>query len=299
MKQTIIVSICAIILCACNPDTWNLDVVGMVSGSSAGIDERINDSFRYDNANGFPIIQANSESYNIYVATDSHVDRTRKNWERFICDYHADVNCPLALHLGDLINARNHWDYMKRPLDSIPANPLKRDTLLAVVGNHDIYFNQWKEYVLRWKTSTYYAIVCTPAGKQDLFIFLDTAEGILGKRQTDWLKQTLEWADAIGFRHITVCTHTHLFKRDSSQGHTSNMPLEETYALLHLLQQHNVEMFWCGHDHSREVSQLGSLTSIIIDALFDREPHPAYMIATVGNDPIRYRFVNLPAATDN
>lgn len=291
MKKSIIASLSALVLCACNPDTWNLDIVGMFSGSCPGIDTRIDDSFRYNDEHGYPVINATSESYKVYICTDTHVDFTRKNWERFISDYHADINCPLALHLGDLINAQNHWDFMKRPLDSIPANPLKKDTLLAVTGNHDLYFNQWKEYVQRWKTSTYYAIVKTPAGKQDLYIFVDTGEGILGKRQTEWLTDLLKWADTQAFRHISVCTHTHLFKRDSSQGHTSNMPLEETYALLHLLKEHNVEMYWCGHDHSREITQLDSFTAIIIDALNDEEPHPTYLIATYSDEPVSYQFV--------
>ena len=267
MKKNILLPIIALLLSACNPDTWNLDVVGMVSGSSAGIDQRIDDSFRYNDEHGYPVIYATGESYNVFVATDTHVDRSRTNWKQFISDYHADPDCPLAIHLGDLINAQNHWDYMAEPLSDLPANPLKKDTLLAVTGNHDLYFNQWKEYVQRFKTSTYYAIVRTPAGKQDLYIFIDTGEGFLGKRH-------------------------------SSQGHTSNMPLEETYALLHLLKQNNVEMFWCGHDHSREITNLGNMTSIIVDALFDREPHPAYMVATCGDEPIRYRFVELPPLVD-
>lgn len=293
MKKTIILSSLLALLCACNPETWNMDITGMFCGSSAGIDTRIDDSFRYNDEHGFPLIYANDEEYKLYICTDTHVDSTRYNWKRFIQDYRNDLDCPLAIHLGDLINAQRHWDYMKEPLTTIPANPLKKDTLLAVVGNHDLYFNQWSEYVRLWKTSTYYAIVRTPSGKQDLYIFIDTGEGILGKRQTEWLTTTLNWADKQGFRHISVCTHTHLFKRDSSQGHTSNMPLEETYALLHLLKQHNVEMFWCGHDHSREITNLGSLTAIVIDALFDREPPQAYIIATMNDEPIRYRFVNL------
>lgn len=295
MKKIIIASVSALLLCACNPDTWNLDITGMFSGSSAAIDQRAAESFAYNRQHGYPVINATSESYRVYVATDTHVDRSRINWEQFIQDYRADIHCPLAIHLGDLINAQNHWDYMKLPLDSIPGNPLKKDTLLAVVGNHDLYFNQWPEYVRLWKTSTYYAIVRTPSGKQDLYIFVDTGEGILGQKQTEWLEQTLHWADSLNFRHVVVCTHTHLFKRDSSQGHTSNMPLEETYALLHLMKEHNVEMYWCGHDHSREITNLGSMQAIVVEALFDRETKPGYMVATCDDEPIRYRFVNLPS----
>jgi len=293
MKRTIILSSIVALLCSCNPETWDLDITGMFCGSSPGIDTRIDDSFRYNDEHGFPVIDALDEEYKVYICTDTHVDTTRNYWTRFIYAYRADLDCPLAIHLGDLINAQRHWDFMKEPLTTIPANPLKQDTLLAVAGNHDLYFNQWSEYVRLWKTSTYYAIVRTPAGKQDLYIFIDTGEGILGKRQTEWLTDRLKWANTQGFRHISVCTHTHLFKRDSSQGHTSNMPLEETYALINLLKQHKVELYWCGHDHSREVTNLGSMQAVLIDALNDAEPHPAYIVATYGDEPIRYRFIDL------
>ena len=293
MKKNIIALSAVLLLSACNPNTWNLDIQGMFWGSSADVNERIDDSFAYNRQHGFPLIYAKSEAYKVYVCTDTHVDRTRNGWEQFIKDYRADISCPLAIHLGDLINSQNHWDFMKLPLDSIPANPLKKDTLLAVAGNHDLYFNQWKEYLRLWKRSTYYAIVRTPAGKQDLYIFIDTGEGFLGQKQTTWLREKLSWADTQKFRHIVVCTHTHLFKRDSSQGHTSNMPLEETYALLHLLKQHKVEMYWCGHDHSREITELDNLTAIIVDALNDHESNPAYMVADMSDEPIRYRFVEV------
>lgn len=293
MKKNIIALSAALLLGACNPDTWNLDIQGMVCGSSPDVEVRIDESFAYNKQHGYPLIMASAEEYKVYVCTDTHVSDTRKRWEQFIQDYRADLNCPLAIHLGDLINAQNHWDFMYRPVDSIAANPAKNDTLLVVTGNHDLYFNQWKEFVKRYKTSTYYAVVRTPAGKQDLYVFLDTGEGILGQKQTAWLRETLNWADSQKFRHIVVCTHTHLFKRDSSQGHTSNLPLEETYALLNLLKQHKVEMYWCGHDHSREVTFINNMTAIIVDALNDYEPGPAYMIATCNDEPLQYRFVEV------
>lgn len=293
MKKYILFALSALVLSGCSKEKMTLDIPGMFWGSSPEIDTRIEDSFRYNDQHGYPVIQAADETYNVYVGTDSHVSFTRRNWVRFISDYRSDAACPLAIHLGDMIDAQNHWDYMAGAVDSVPKNPYKQDTLLAIAGNHDLYFNQWSEYTKRYGTSTYYAIVRTPMGKKDLFIFLDTAEGTLGAKQQDWLERLLKWADGQSFRHIVACTHTCVFKRDASQGHTSNMTLEETYHLLNMLQNHHVEFFLQGHDHSREVSQYREMTSIIIDALKDTEKGQAYMVMQMSDAAIGYNFVSL------
>lgn len=277
---------------ACNPDTSNYDIIGMVAGSSPRIDLRFEESQAYNAEHGVSIINALNEDYRVYVGTDIHIDSTRRNWETFISDYHADLKCPVALLLGDFINAQNHWAFMAGALDAVPRNPLKADTLMPVIGNHDIYFNQWNLYRKFFKTSTYYFIVRTPAGKQDLYIVLDSSEGTMGSKQLAWLREVLQWADNQPFRHRIVCTHTSFFKRDSSQGHTSNYPLEEVYALLNLIEKHHIDMVWTGHDHSREVTQVKSTTCIIVDTMQDIEKTPFYMVVDMGED-IDYHFVSV------
>ena len=97
MKRTIVLFVCAALLTACNPNTWNLDIVGMISGSSPQVDQRFDDSKAYNDQHGMPVVYADAESYRVYVCTDTHVDRSRTNWETFIKDYHNDLNCPLAV----------------------------------------------------------------------------------------------------------------------------------------------------------------------------------------------------------
>ena len=280
------------IFAACGPDA-RLDMVGMFAGTSPTIDERYEQSKAYNQQAGFATLQAPADDYRVYVCTDTHIHKTRTRWQHFIDTYRTDLMCPVAVHLGDVIDATTDFAFVEEALAPQTANTLKSDTLMAACGNHDIYFKQWKNYIAAFKTSTYYFVVQTPSGKQDLYIVYDSADGTVGKKQLDWLKQTLAWADTQDFRHIVACTHTHFFKRDGSQGHTSNYTIEETYALLNLFTKHGVDMVWSGHDHSREITQVKGMTCIVVDSMKDENKEPYYMLVTMG-DKIDYEFVAVP-----
>jgi predicted phosphodiesterase len=264
-------------------------MVGMFAGSSPTIDKRFEQSMQYNQQAGYATIHALSDNYRVYVCTDTHIHKTRTRWEYFVGTYHADSLCPVAVHLGDIIDATTDFAYVEDVLKST-IFPTKSDTLMAVCGNHDIYFKQWEKFIKAFKTSSYYFVVTTPMGKKDLFVVFDSADGTVGRKQLDWLRETLTWAGKQGFRHIVACTHTNFFKRDNSQGHSSNFTQEETYALLNLFTQHGVDMLWTGHDHSREITQVKSMTSIVVDSMKDEDKEPYYMLVTMG-EKIDYEFV--------
>ena len=301
MKRNIqiYISYCIMAIClgcvSCGPDA-RLDLVGMFAGSSPTINERFEISQEYNKQAGFVTLQAPADDYHVYVCTDTHITKTRTRWEYFINAYRQDLLCPVAVHLGDIIDAKTDFAYVEEALEHkyVLANQfVKYDTLMAVCGNHDIYFKLWEKFIHTFKTSSYYFIVQTPSGAQDLFIVYDSADGTVGSKQLQWLRETLEWADQQGFRHIVACTHTHFFKRDSSQGHTSNYTLEETYALLNLLTKYGTKMVWSGHDHSREVTQVKDMTCIVVNSMRDEDERPYYMLVTMG-DGIDYEFVAVP-----
>lgn len=295
MKKSIFIWTIAMLFVACGPDT-RLDMVGMFAGSSPTIDERFEQSQQYNQQAGYATIQALTDDYHVYVCTDTHIHKTRTRWEHFIQTYRADLRCPVAIHLGDIIDATTDFEYVEDALERHPLAELllpAKDTLMAVCGNHDIYFKQWDNFIKTFKTSTYYFVVKTLSGQQDLFIVYDSADGTVGKKQLDWLREILAWAEKQDFRHIVVCTHTNFFKRDGSQGHSSNFPQEETYALLNLFTSHGVDMLWTGHDHSREVTQVKGMTSIVVDSMKDEDSHPHYMLVKMGEE-IDYEFVAVP-----
>ena len=294
MKKNIFIWTIAMLFVACGPDA-RLEMVGMFAGSSPTIDERFEESQKYNQQAGFATIQALTEEYHVYVCTDTHIHGTRTRWEHFIKSYRADLLCPVAVHLGDIIDARTEFEYVEDALKRHPWIEMlpSKDTLMAVCGNHDIYFKQWEHFIKTFKTSSYYFVVKTPLGSKDLFIVYDSADGTVGKKQLKWLEETLAWADTQDFRHIVACTHTHFFKRDGSQGHCSNYPLEETYALLNLFTKHGVDMVWSGHDHTREITQVKGMTCIVVDSMKDENKEPYYMLVKMG-DKIDYEFIPVP-----
>lgn len=274
---------------ACGPDA-RLDLIGNISGTSPRIDERWADSEKYNASHPFVTLHATEESYHVYVCTDTHITTDVSRWGKFVSAYRQDIKCPVAVHLGDIVDAQNHFDEVHRAFAQMPKNPLKQDTMMVVAGNHDICFSQWPAFLETFKTSTYYFIVETPQGQRDLYIMFDSADGTVGGKQLKWLQEILVWAQNENFRHIIACTHTHFFMRDGSQGVTTNFSIEETYMLLNLFQSHGVDMVWTGHDHSREVTQYKDMTCIIVDSMTEEDRKPCYMVAYIA-DKITYDFV--------
>ena len=294
--QILIFSILFLLLPSCNP---NYDLAGFLNGTSPEVSTRFEQSMAYNDSVGVPAVVVPSADYRVYVCTDSHIDSIPTNLTAFVQAAAADTLCPLALHLGDLVNAQGHIPYA---VSLLTPNHSPLTTFLAL-GNHDIYFNQWDEWRSYFGSSVYWFYTMLPDSTVlDRFICLDSAEGTIGTAQLQWLRELLTGngsqpstlnAQHSSFRHTIVFTHTHFFRRDHSQQHTSNYAIEETYELTSLLEQGGVDMYWCGHDHSREITDYAGFTSIVVDALEDHYPPAFYMVATL-SDQINYHFIQFP-----
>lgn len=286
--RTSLCVICALSLSSCY---GNLDVIGMVYGQSPRSDVRFEDSMHYNDSAGYKTLIIPEDEYLVYYSTDMHVDTNWNNLTTWSSAYRNDPDCYFAIILGDIINSINHYDEFMQGIAFNPETQAKDKPLFCTVGNHDLYYNQWAEYLKYWHTSTYYFIAQTPNYK-DLFICMDSGDGTWGRKQFDWLKQLLAESADENYRHITLFTHTHIFKRDKSQGHTSNYTLEETYEIMDILSRYNVEWYVSGHCHSRDVADYKGVKYIIVDTMEEPAEHPCYMIASFGKD-ITYKFVDI------
>ena len=290
--QYILTTALALLVSACASDDSTLDIAGMFSPNGEVVDTRFKQSMAYNDSVGEIHLNMGADNYTIYVCSDSHITRTtHKNLDYFMDQYKAAAAPKLALHLGDIIDAQKNFSCADSILHF--AGQTINDTVFATPGNHDIYFKQWAIYRDYFKTSVYWFDTNNGTKKLDLFICLDSAEGTLGVDQTNWLRDLLEKKSKEGYRRIIAFTHTHLWTLDESQGHTSNMSLEETYELTSLLGQYGVEAVWCGHQHAMQRVVFKDVLYLVLNATKDDEKGQSYMVAEMGSN-VNYSFFEYP-----
>lgn len=292
MKKSICIIASVLLFAACANENSTLDMKGMFSPNGETIDARFEQSLAYNATRGEIRIDMQADDYTIYVCTDSHITRkTHRNLDYFVAQYRAAAAPKLALHLGDVIDAQKNFPCADSILHF--EGQTIADTLFVTPGNHDIYFKQWPIYREFFKSSVYWFDTRNGEKKLDLFICLDSAEGELGVKQMNWLRSLLEAKSKEGYRRIIVFSHTHLWKLDASQGHTSNMALEATYEFTSLLSQYGVEYYWCGHQHARQVVRFKGVTYMVLNATKDSESGQSYMIAHMGEN-VSYDYIDFP-----
>lgn len=279
LRRAFVMACSAFMIAACG---GNLDMLGMFWTLSPTVNERFQQSMDYKMVTEPLVFSVPSSDYDVYVCTDVHVDETTNNLDAFVADYLADADAaPFALCLGDIINATGHYELFMDHIKPILDSPV--DTLLCTVGNHDIYYNQWDIYRSYFKTSTYTFEVQMPGGMKDLWICLDSGAGTVGSKQMEWLEKTLANTSKAGYRHTIIFTHTHFFRKDDSQSHTSNFNTEEGYALMNLFSENGVDLVLSGHDHYRETTHFKGVEYRVIDALQDHYPNAFYAIITLSD----------------
>ncbi len=246
------------------------------------VDERFEQSQVWNAAHGDRTLLVNSDNYLLYFMGDSHVGGTA-NLQKFFNDAIAD-GAIAAVMAGDLTTGHaEDFDTFYQQLP--PADSLQ---LFPIAGNHDLYFHGWLKYYELFGSSTYTFTVQTPSGS-DLYICLDSGGGTLGARQLEWLKETLA-AQRGNYRRCILVTHVNLFRIRKT---TSTNPLvEELQVLNDLCARYEVDMFITGHDHKRNVVQLGNTTHITMDALLDGFKQAGYMKLYCQAGELSYEFVN-------
>ncbi len=285
----IILTVCLLTGCT----KGNFDWAGMWNGQSPYTNVRFDHSMEYNQTHPFKTIPVSQNNYRIYVCTDTHIDSTNRNLTKFVNLYHHDPNCPIAIHLGDMVNADGNYPKMIEAWYADDrTDKSKWDTLFPVVGNHDIYYGQWTEYRKYFGTATYWFDTQGPSGeKLDLFIVFDSSNGTLQTKQMKWLKNVLQTKSKEGYRHIIAVTHTNLFFPYSAHGSGANagFALEETYEIADLLAKNKIEMYWCGHEHARELYKFNGIEFITVSTLQDPVSPAYYMVVEMGEN-ISYHF---------
>lgn len=160
-----------------------------------------------------------------------------------------------------------------------------------VVGNHDITHNGWALWSNIFHSSFYdvWVSVGVIDGEYvyDHFIFLDTANGTLGKEQVDLIEQGLvddKYAaenDGIRTRNTFVFSHTNIF-RPSSLQFASTFAREETFFLLNQFVEWDANIVFCGHVHKWDEQEVGGVHYLTLDSMSENNnPEPGDYLVRV------------------
>ena len=140
--------------------------------------------------------------------------------------------------LGDLTNDATAEEqvFAKAQLDSV-GRPY-----YCTLGNHDLYqAGGWEWFKATFGPSCYTVVI----GNRVKLLFIDTAEGMLGQQQFDWLEAELGRGQ--GLEQI-VCTHFAVY--DGTAPIMFRVPsTEERAKLIGLLRRYGVHSMVSGHLH--------------------------------------------------
>ena len=135
-----------------------------------------------------------------------------------------------------------------------------------VVGNHDITHDGWALFTTIFRSSTYEFTVKVAEGWYDQYIFLDSANGTLGKIQIDAIEDGMLRTHGINVRHTFVFTHTNVF-RPSSNEFASTYAREEGYYILKKLADWNTTIAFYGHVHKWDDRWFGGVRHLTLDSM--------------------------------
>jgi len=275
-----------------------LDVKGMFFSGGTHTEDRVEEWLAWNEEHPATVLTGVPDEYRVYVTSDIHITDSAPRVVDFLNAEYADPRAVFSIVGGDIANVRGEAPF--RVMDSLLRLPRTydhmprpaEDTCFVIIGNHDIYFDCQEYYKKYFHTSTYTLTVQTVGGEQDLFVFLDSGNATHGRRQLAWLKDVLSHRGE--YRNVVVSTHTCLFRSSYNYSTTpaANLPEDECYELLDLMQESRVSLFLMGHFHHKEQRIIGDVPYVMTDNLNEEKDAPNYLVVTCG-EKVSYEYKEL------
>ncbi|WP_081503677.1 metallophosphoesterase family protein [Treponema primitia] len=254
------------------PLACNVDLVGLIASGELDV--------RLESSNVFTFLTDSDRNhslggeYSFIVLSDTHIEDGNAHGLEGLKDA-IKPDDKFVVITGDITQNGRRRDIEKfieiaRTL-GIPCYP--------VVGNHDIYFNNWPI----WRDfigSTRYRI---DHDTTSLFV-LDSANASFGSAQLDWLRDELRSAKS----HVFVFTHTNLFV-ETPVDIQQIADTRERARILSILRDRADAMFM-GHVHQRIIRKAGGVEYITIE---DFRENSTYCRVHVSDRGISWEFEKL------
>jgi len=264
------------ILWICVTVSCDVDTSGLFS--STDLDERLRErnNSKFINSRDLSPLTLGDE-YSFIVIADIHMESGNayglENIKTVIED---NPQIKFAVFCGDITH-RGAEQELKKFIEIAGNLPIHS---YPVIGNHDVFFNNWSA----WKKligSTNYRVNADSAA---LFI-LDSANGFLGKEQLDWLENELRSA-ANG--RVFIFSHHNLFV--SSSGNFQQLADTKERARIISMLSGKCDIMFTGHSHDRLEKKAGNTLYINIE---DWTRSKTYCLVSVTKSGVTYEFKKL------
>jgi 3',5'-cyclic AMP phosphodiesterase CpdA len=265
--------LCVFLISGCG-DVFRHDFTGLFGSTELDTRWKARNTFNFLSADDRNITLG--ETYSFIVVSDTHINNG-KAWglEKLKDVIESDSDIKFAVFTGDISQDGERENIEKfiqiaGTLD-VPCYP--------VIGNHDLYFGNWKV----WEEligSTCYRINCTSA----TLLILDSANSYFGAKQLDWLEDELKETEG----RVFVFSHVNLFA-GSPVELINLMDMRERGRFISLLKG-RCDLIFTGHSHFRNITEIGGIININIEDFWHNS---VYCQVWVTKDGIRYEFKKL------
>jgi len=218
--------------------------------------------------------------FSFIVMTDTHIENGNTDDVQKIIGEISKYKAQFVVILGDITQNGKEKDIIAAR-DFMRSLPVP---CYPVIGNHDVYFNNWSIGWGKYIGSTRYK-VSDAGGNVTLFI-LDSANAFFGKSQVDWLEKELKTAQGTVF----VLTHSDLFVMPKIKIQQLYDPAERARVMTLLHNYDKSRMMLMGHSHERVEKKFGDVEYISTE---DYKEFQVYMLVTVKNGVISREFKSL------
>ncbi len=225
-------------------------LVGCTNFKFRELQDRVEESLSGELGGVDDIDPPGTDSFSFVVVGDTHVGNAAGQIYADRVQAISDLGVAFVVVAGDVSQAG-----LQSELESfIEITSLAGLSFRAAIGNHDIYFGGWD----RWRSVIGRSLYSFNADNVH-FSILDSANGVLGERQLEWLKNDL--ASATQTHKVVVSHYPPWIGKFSSM---FKMGSEEEAAILKdILSQNNVNFMFSGHYHGYDEIVLGATTYVV------------------------------------
>ncbi len=229
------------------------------------------------------VVLPSDRNFSFVMVGDLHVGGSHTDRFRNILQKAQAAGDDFVVLLGDLTDKGEAESFLA--IREALADFSFEKRVIPLLGNHDVFSEGWNEYKKTWGASHYSLTL-----GNSRFIVLDTADGLIGKEQWEWIQNTLE---SVKETHTFILTHyMPLVPGQRTYLRLSNQT--EAERLMKLASQKQVRGVFGGHYHSYCQEKIAGVDYVVAGGGGGRRMEPIqshfFVRVTINGSEVSYQL---------